>query len=104
MVEKKEVRRIDPWSLGKVSAAIGLIWGIIFGILGAIAFLISSGSPEAQESMKMFSGSFFAGVGILIIVVMPVIGAIAGLLGGIISAALYNIVVKYVDGVILEFK
>lgn len=103
MSENKEVKRIDPWSLGKVTAALGVVWGIIAGILGAIGFLIGSGTVEMAQFTGYGTG-FFAGVGILIIIIMPVIGAIAGLLGGIITAALYNIVVKYVGGVILEFK
>jgi len=103
MAEKKEVVRIDPWSLGKIEAVFGLIAGLIAGILGAISFLISSGTPQ-MAAFANFGTGFFAGVGILIIIVAPIVFALIGLIAGIIMALVYNFIVKYVGGVELEFK
>jgi hypothetical protein len=60
-----------------------------FLLLGAVLGVKSGGGPAA------FGGVFFA-------ILFPVFYAIAGFIGGIIAAAIYNLIAKWTGG--LEFE
>ena len=72
----------------------GIVLGILYGILGLIAapfFLLAA-----------FAGREGAAAGIGLAVMLPIMYAVGGFVGGIISAALYNLVAKWTGG--LEFE
>ena len=72
----------------------GVVLGILYGILGLIAapfFLLAA-----------FAGGEGAAAGIGLAVMLPIMYAVGGFVGGIISAALYNLVAKWTGG--LEFE
>ncbi|MBU0496699.1 MAG: DUF3566 domain-containing protein [Candidatus Thermoplasmatota archaeon] len=103
-----KLRRVGVWSVGKIAAVLGIIWGFIVGIFSAIGFMIA-GSAANWSSMTGadptgISQGFFGGLGILMIIVGPIIGAIMGLIGGIISAILYNIAAGWVGGIEMKFE
>ena len=77
---------------------LGIIWGLIWGVIAAIGFLISSGTPEMQQAKGMFGPQVFAGLSILMVIIGPIFGAIVGLIAGIISVALYNIGAFFIGG------
>jgi hypothetical protein len=89
---KKQLTNISPLRAG-------IVLGVLYGLLGLIfvpfflllaLFGAKSGGPFAA-----FGGVFFA-------VLFPVIYAVAGFIGGIIAAAVYNLVAKWTGG--LEFE
>jgi len=89
---KKQLTHISPLRAG-------IVLGVLYGFLGLIFvpfFLIaaviggkSGGMPAA------FGGAFFA-------ILLPVFYAVAGFVGGVIAAAIYNLVAKWTGG--LEFE
>lgn len=94
------LRRIGPFSCAKVSAVLYLIIGLIVGaIFSLISLLVSSVGGESEISGMM--GMLF-GVGSIIF--FPIIYAIAGFIGGLIGAALYNLVAGMVGGFELDLE
>ena len=77
----------------------GIVLGVLYGILSLIAvpfFLIVAiiGSKSGSPAPAVF------GIGFAIM--LPVIYATVGFIGGIIAAAIYNLVAKWTGG--LEFE
>jgi len=77
----------------------GIVLGILYGILSLIIvpFLLIAaiiGSRSATPGPGIF------GVGLVILV--PVLYAVVGFIGGIIAAAIYNVVAKWTGG--FEFE
>jgi len=89
---KKQLTRIAPLRAG-------IVLGVLYGILSLVFvpfFLIFAmlGSKSGTPAPAIF------GVGFAIM--MPVIYAVMGFIGGIIAAAIYNLVTKWTGG--LEFE
>jgi len=77
----QEIKSVDVISLAKIKAifgiVVGLICGIVFAIIGG-----GIGFAKGLPGVEVF--------GILLIVMFPIILAICGLIGGAITALLYN--------------
>ncbi len=90
---KRELTNISPLRAGIVLAVLYGSLGLLiapFFILMAILGLASKGGAPAA-----FGGVFFA-------ILFPVMYAAAGFVGGVIAAAVYNLVVRFTGG--LEFE
>ena len=92
----KEIRRMDVLSVGKIYALalanIGFIAGIIIALIGSAVATFQR------------PGMWGAGLGIASIIILPIVYAIFGFLLGIIGAALYNLIAKWVGGIKIELK
>jgi hypothetical protein len=88
-----ELKSVGVLRLGLIMAVLyalaGLIEGLIMGPLMAMAPAGTRGFPA------------FFGYGA--IVFFPIVGAITGLIGGIIAGFLYNLVAKWTGGLLLNF-
>ena len=85
----KEVKRIGPVSVGKVSGIIGVVFGVIAGLILALF----SGA---------LGGSFLGDNWFVQLIGLTLIYAVGGFVGGVIYAALYNLVAGWVGGVKIE--
>ena len=85
------LRRIDPVQCGLVSAVIYAVLALIIAV--PTMFFIMAASSVSKGAMPMFF------TGPLMIVVMPVMYGAMGFIGGIIFAALYNLVAGWTGGV-----
>jgi hypothetical protein len=100
-----KLKRLDPWSLAKVYAIFGVIGGFIAGIVFTIiALMVGSIANSFTNTTIANPSMFMTGLGALSIIIMPIVGAICGLIGGIIAAVLYNIVAKWVGGIEMKFE
>ncbi len=84
--------------------AIGLVLGImyaLFGVLVALFFMAFGGMMMATVPMYAHG---FGGLGIFSLVIFPVIYFVGGFLGGLVTAALFNLVAGWVGGVELTFE
>ena len=91
---KKQLTHISPLRAG-------IVLGVLYGLLGLIfipVFLLtavfgtkSGGAPAA------FGGVFLA-------ILFPVLYCVAGFIGGIIDAAIYNLVAKWTGGIEFEVQ
>jgi hypothetical protein len=93
----RRIKRIAPLQAGKILAivygAMGLI-GIPFFLL---AIAMTSNLPPAQRGIFAVVGTGFA-------IALPLLYAVMGFLLGVIGAAIYNLVVKWVGGLEVEVE
>ena len=112
---KYEFKHLDPISVGKVTAIVAAILGLINGILASFALqaiggiitpLISSipllGASEAASGAASQASTLLAGLSGAAIIAFPILGLIIGFLGGIIGALIYNLTAKFIGGIHAE--
>lgn len=105
---QKELKRIHVLQaglfLGIFYAALGLIFALIYGgfmlLVGAMGGLAATsagggtpGAPGAGEMMAIMGG-----LGLFMIILIPVLYGAVGFIGGIIGAAIYNLIASWVGG------
>ena len=98
-----EVKKVGAWSAAKVMGATYALIGLIFGIFVAVAALLGVlGAAAANSGGLAEAIGFGIGGGLIGIVVLPIFYGIVGLIFGLISAALYNVVARLVGGIRIE--
>lgn len=100
-MSKREIKKVDPFSLAKVLGVLYALLGVIIGLMFAGIGSILSNSPlaETDETAQTIMRTFF---GIGGIIFFPILYGIIGLVAGVITAALYNVVARWVGGVMIE--
>jgi len=95
------IRRFGVLSVGKmmgmVYALIGLLVGAIFGVISLFGAALTSAFQEAGA--PPFLGALF---GFGAIIILPIFYGILGFLGGMLSAAIYNLVAGATGGIEME--
>lgn len=87
------IKRIVPLSLGRIHGAIMGGIGLIFGIFAALGFAIA-GMVTDKPAM--------IGVGVVILVLIPLFYGGIGFLVGALWALIYNLFAKLVGGIEVE--
>lgn len=93
------VRRVGVLSLGKMLGCLYALLGLIFG--GFISLLSLAGAFAASNRNDGAMALFF-GAGAFVI--LPLFYGFIGFIGGIIVAALYNLLAAMVGGIELELE
>src|SRR3954451_21558587 len=95
-----EVKRVGPWSVARVLGAIYAVIGVIAGALFACAALLGSiFTPQNSDST-----AFGAGIGVGAIVLFPIIYGVLVVVGGALTAWLYNIFAGMVGGIEVQLE
>jgi hypothetical protein len=89
---RKQLTRIVPLKAGIV---LGVLYGILSLLVAPFILLAAVLSSKAQTATPAIFGVGFA-------IMLPLIYAVVGFIGGIIAAAIYNLVAKWTGG--LEFE
>jgi len=84
------LRAINPVQLGLV---LGLIYAVLSFFIAILLLIFSSMIPFAMDSYFLFGRS------VVTLIVFPVCYFIAGFIGGLLSAAIYNLVAGWIGGV-----
>ena len=96
----RRLTRIAPMPVGKIFgilyALLGLIFIPFFALAGIAGFFAEGGSGNAG------SAGLLAGGMIAMAVIFPIMYGVMGFVGGVIVAALYNLIARWVGG--LEFE
>ncbi|MEP6508418.1 MAG: hypothetical protein ABJC63_09355 [Gemmatimonadales bacterium] len=87
------IRRIAPLQAAKIAA---VLYGIIGLVFFPFFFLISKFSPAGASP--------WAGMGIGLAIVLPLLYAAFGFVGTLIAAAIYNFVAGMVGGIEVEVE
>ncbi len=99
---KSVIRRVGVLSVAKLQGAlyalIGLIFGAVFALISLFGTALGSAMSGGSNSNPLF-GAFF-GVGAIIL--FPILYGVLGFVGGLLVAALYNLVAGIVGGVEVE--
>lgn len=109
------IEKIDPLTFGKVNAMFGLIIGLILGIFSLIAAgMVSSFLSSPSVSTALTSQTFvdynpqivvqIQQLGFYGLIMFLLSGVIAGFVGGVAIALIYNLAAKLVGGVKIETK
>lgn len=91
---KKQLTHISPLRAG-------IVLGVLYGLLGLIFIpfflLIAVFGAKSGGAPAAFGSVFFA-------ILFPLFYAVAGFIGGIIAAAIYNLVAKWTGGIEFEVQ
>jgi hypothetical protein len=98
------VRRIGVMSLAKVTGAIygalGLVFGGIFGLVMLFSGVISGMTAGGGEAIAGITGGIVGGIAFAVL--MPIMYAGIGFVGGLLTAWLYNVFAARFGGVELD--
>lgn len=90
--------RIEPMSLAKIYAVIYAVIGLLIGLpAGCFFTMMGSALNQYGDAPPM------AGLGFAVVIIYPIMAAVAGFIGGLIMAFVYNLVADKIGGVELEF-
>jgi hypothetical protein len=100
-----KIHRIGIFSLGKVSAVMYALFGLLGGVfmtgISLISMIFNDSSHSAYSSYGSSSiVSMITGLGA--VVCLPILYGILGFLGGIITAFFLNLALKYAGGLEVE--
>ena len=100
------IKKLDPLSFARFQALLGALLGLVAGVIYSfggfiIDALVTLGWVATTETPGLSYGTVIA-FGALI--GMPLIGAVMGLLAGLISAVLYNAYARWFGGVEVDFE
>ncbi len=96
------VRRVGILSLGKVLGALYALLGLIVGAFNALFWLFAAVigfSTESGSGEGIAAGTFSLLFGVGSIIFFPILLGIAGFLGGLLTALIYNAVARSVGGI-----
>ena len=99
----RTLKRIAPLQLGKVLGVLYGGMGLIFLPFFALAGLAGAFAPHSPDQPAA-AGAIAAGVIFGMGLFMPIFYAIFGFIFGMISAALYNLVARWVGGIEVEVE
>lgn len=94
------VKRVKVLSAGKVLGALYALLGLIIGASTALFSLL--GAAGSSDGMGAALGGVFVGVGSIIF--LPLLYGLLAFVGGLISAALYNLVSGFIGGIEIEVE
>jgi hypothetical protein len=104
-----QIHRIGIFSLGKVSAILYALFGLLGGLfMTGISILSMIFSPSSQSAYSSYSSygssssivSVITGLGA--VVCLPILYGVMGFLGGVITAFFLNLALKYAGGLEIE--
>lgn len=97
---KFELKRIDVWSITKISFFLNGVFGLLFGlfyalILAMVGSMIGPLSGGEFESFGALTGAF----GIFFAIILAIFSAVTGGVTAAVFAWLYNIFAKWIGGI-----
>lgn len=97
IVNRRRIKRIGAMQLGKLSAVLYGLMGLLFIPIFALSML-TAGSSQSEQAIP------FAAIGIVGIFLFPILYAVMGFVIGVIGALLYNLAAKWVGGIEVEVE
>lgn len=92
-----ELRHIDPLRAANV---IALVYGLLLGIFALVALAFILIATVIAPSNEL--GAAGPAVAVLIVLAYPVLGLVMGWISGLLSAAIYNFVVRWSGGLLFD--
>lgn len=92
-----ELRKVGVLSTAKVFAVLSLIGGIVVAVF-AVAILSAIPAALLSTFARSHILGFFAGLGLLLLIVIPVLALVFGFVIGALEAWLYNIIAEKFGG------
>ena len=94
---KHELRRVDPLRTANIGA---LVYGLMLAVFALFfsPFFLMAGLFMPSEGPA--GGTFFLGFMLLL---YPFFGAVMGWISGLLTSVIYNVIVRWTGGLLLEF-
>ncbi|MFH1978123.1 MAG: hypothetical protein ABIJ92_02255 [Candidatus Aenigmatarchaeota archaeon] len=104
-----ELKRVGVVSVGKIFAFIGLILGIINAVLIGIILVAAGEALGSLSALSLLTGgsdpiSLFLAMGMGAVIVVPILYAISGFIGGVIVAFFYNLAAGKIGGIEMDLQ
>ena len=100
------IRKVDPLSAGKIAgiicAGIGLIFGVLYFLFFMAMAAVGGMAGAANHGHALFGAAFGIVGGVAMLVMIPVFYGVAGFVGGVLQAFIFNIATRYVGGLKVE--
>ena len=95
---KQELKRIEPLRAANIGA-------LVYGLLTAVFALIFSPLFLLASVLAPSEGVGSAGMILpaVVLVLYPVMGLVMGWVSGLLTAAIYNLVIRWTGGLLFEF-
>ncbi len=98
---KYQIKWLDPMSVGKIFglsyAALSFLFIPIF-----VPFMLA-GFAASTKQQTPFPPGLGVGLGFLLIILIPVLYGVMGFIMGALMALIYNLVSRWVGGIVMEF-
>lgn len=105
-MNRLRINKLGIISVAKMYAAmafvISLLIAIPYGLFVIIISLVGASGAEGEAAFALGGGG--AIVGLLVMIVLPLIYALMGFIGGLIAALIYNIFAGLVGGIEIEVE
>jgi len=98
---KKRLSRIAPLQAGIVAGSLYLAFGLIIGLIMAPIMFFSAALPSRMQFSGALGGAVAA---IFVLIGVPIFYGIIGFIGGVIGAAIYNLVARFTGGIEFEVR
>lgn len=95
------IRRIDPFSIGKIAGLLYAIIGLLFGALFSLIAMAGATFAATAGEEAPFIGLLF-GAGAFI--VLPIVYGVMGFITTALSAVIYNVLAGMVGGIRVEVE
>lgn len=90
----KTIKKIDAWSVAKLSLVLNIIFGFFLGLfMMGMTFFV----PAEGEQVPFFLGMSAP-------IALPIVYGAIGLVSGYIGALFYNLIAKWVGGIKVELS
>jgi len=96
---KQELKRVDPLSAANVGA---LVYGLVMCAFALIFFPFFLLAGLLAPSGGSGLGGPLMALGMLVL--YPIMGVVMGWISGLLTCAVYNLVVRWCGGLLLEFE
>jgi len=95
---KQELRRVDPLRAANIGA---LVYGLLMGAFALLflPFVLVMSAVAPSDEFGIFGLFFF----VFLLLIYPVIGLVMGWIGTLLTAAIYNLVIRWTGGLLFEF-
>jgi hypothetical protein len=90
-----KIRSVGPLSVGKIFAVIYGAFGVLAGLFLAFFSLVGAAFAANNPAARLPP----VALGVAAIVVLPIFYGVMGFIGGVISAALYNVAARIMGGI-----
>jgi hypothetical protein len=94
----RRLKRIQPMSAFKMGGALYALMGLLFGALISLISVVGTSMTLVEKGVL---GVFF---GAMAIIVLPIVYGLIGAVFSAIAALLYNLVARFVGGLVVEVE
>jgi hypothetical protein len=99
---KRRLKSISPLSLGKILGILFACIGLLLVPIFLLFALIAPHLPHARANPGMGAFSLVFGLGMAVMI--PVFYGVLGFLQGVIGAAIYNLLARWIGGIEVEVE